>query len=40
MTTPEFEQVLADAGLRVDSYLTPDGMWVRAVPGDGNQPEP
>jgi len=32
MTTPVFEQVLAEAGLRVDEYLTPDGTWVRAVP--------
>ena len=34
MTTPVFEQVLAEAGLRVDAYLTPDGIWVRAVPVD------
>lgn len=35
MTTPEFEQLLAEAGLRVDAYLTADGIWVRAIPDDG-----
>lgn len=29
---PAFEQVLADAGLRLDAYLTPDHMWARARP--------
>ena len=33
MTEAEFEQALAEAGLRVDAYLTPDRSWVRAVPG-------
>jgi hypothetical protein len=32
LTREQFEQALADAGLRVDAYLTEDGMWVRAVP--------
>ncbi|MEU0116799.1 class I SAM-dependent methyltransferase [Streptomyces bobili] len=27
----QFEQALAEAGLRVDRYLTEDGTWVRAV---------
>lgn len=31
MTEAEFEQALAEAGLRVDAYLTPDRSWVRAV---------
>jgi hypothetical protein len=35
MTTPEFEQALTESGLRVDEYLTPDGVWVRAVPEPG-----
>jgi hypothetical protein len=26
------EAALAEAGLAVDAYLTPDGSWVRAVP--------
>ncbi|MFJ4579801.1 class I SAM-dependent methyltransferase [Streptomyces echinatus] len=32
LTKERFESVLAEAGLEVDTYLTPDGMWVRAVP--------
>ncbi|MFD4879973.1 class I SAM-dependent methyltransferase [Streptomyces sp. NPDC058420] len=32
LTQDQFEEALAEAGLRVDSYLTPDGIWVRAVP--------
>ncbi|MGW4446085.1 class I SAM-dependent methyltransferase [Streptomyces sp. NPDC004682] len=31
LTVAEFEEALAEAGLEVDSYLTEDGMWVRAV---------
>ncbi len=32
LSTEQFEQALAEVGLRVDAYLTDDGMWVRAVP--------
>ncbi|MFL6110434.1 MAG: class I SAM-dependent methyltransferase [Catenulispora sp.] len=32
LTPEQFEQALAEVGLRVDSYLTADGTWVRAVP--------
>lgn len=32
LTKEQFESVLAEAGLEVDTYLTPDGIWVRAVP--------
>ncbi|MET9014844.1 class I SAM-dependent methyltransferase [Streptomyces olivaceoviridis] len=32
LTKEQFESALAEAGLEVDTYLTPDGMWVRAVP--------
>ncbi|MFG2929565.1 class I SAM-dependent methyltransferase [Streptomyces achromogenes] len=32
LTKEQFESALAEAGLRVDRYLTPDGVWVRAVP--------
>ena len=32
MTREEFEEALAEAGLRVDEYLTEDRIWVRAVP--------
>ncbi|GAA2192615.1 class I SAM-dependent methyltransferase [Streptomyces bangladeshensis] len=32
LTKEQFESALAEAGLEVDAYLTPDGMWVRAVP--------
>lgn len=38
MTTEVFEQALAEAGLRVDTYLTPDGGWVRAVPAATTEP--
>jgi hypothetical protein len=32
LTQAEFESALTEAGLAVDSYLTPDGVWVRALP--------
>jgi SAM-dependent methyltransferase len=32
LTRGQFEEALAQAGLEVDKYLTPDGIWVRAVP--------
>lgn len=32
LTTAQFEEALAEAGLKVDTYLTDDGTWVRAVP--------
>ncbi|MES4888590.1 class I SAM-dependent methyltransferase [Streptomyces sp. NPDC096012] len=32
LTKEQFESALAEAGLEVDAYLTPDEMWVRAVP--------
>ncbi|MGW7072684.1 class I SAM-dependent methyltransferase [Streptomyces sp. NPDC054855] len=32
LTQEEFEQALEEAGLRVDKYLTEDGVWVRALP--------
>ncbi|MFE4408507.1 class I SAM-dependent methyltransferase [Streptomyces sp. NPDC093064] len=32
LSKEEFEGTLAEAGLRVDRYLTEDGTWVRAVP--------
>ncbi|MEV5609245.1 class I SAM-dependent methyltransferase [Streptomyces sp. NPDC052225] len=32
LTESEFEQALAEAGLRIDRVLTDDGRWVRAVP--------
>ncbi|MEU6993575.1 methyltransferase domain-containing protein [Streptomyces sp. NPDC046465] len=35
LTTEEFEGALAEAGLKVDEYLTEDGIWVRAVPVAG-----
>ncbi|AWW42701.1 class I SAM-dependent methyltransferase [Streptomyces cadmiisoli] len=31
LTKEEFEDALAEAGLRVDEYLTDDRIWVRAV---------
>ena len=31
LTKEQFEEALAEAGLRVDRYLTEDGMWVRVV---------
>ncbi|MFE4668654.1 class I SAM-dependent methyltransferase [Streptomyces sp. NPDC056716] len=35
MTREEFEETLAESGLRVDEYLTEDRIWVRAVPVEG-----
>ncbi|MEV1069529.1 class I SAM-dependent methyltransferase [Streptomyces sp. NPDC050263] len=32
LTEEQFEEALAEAGLRVDRYLTEDRIWVRAVP--------
>jgi SAM-dependent methyltransferase len=32
LTDEQFEEALAEAGLRVDRYLTEDRVWVRAVP--------
>ncbi|MBX7548885.1 class I SAM-dependent methyltransferase [Streptomyces sp. NPDC004232] len=32
LTKEAFESALAEAGLEVDAYLTPDRTWVRAVP--------
>ncbi|MFF9282200.1 class I SAM-dependent methyltransferase [Streptomyces griseosporeus] len=32
LTKQQFEEALAEAGLRVDRYLTEDRIWVRAVP--------
>jgi SAM-dependent methyltransferase len=34
LTPAAFEAALAGAGLRVDRFLTEDGVWVRAVPVD------
>ncbi|MEW2518568.1 class I SAM-dependent methyltransferase [Actinacidiphila alni] len=34
LTIEDFEQALRDAHLALDAYLTPDRVWVRAVPGD------
>lgn len=31
LTKEQFESALEEAGLEVDEYLTPDGVWVRAV---------
>lgn len=31
LTKEQFEQALAEAGLKVDTYLTEDRIWVRAV---------
>ncbi|WP_406175871.1 class I SAM-dependent methyltransferase [Streptomyces canus] len=31
LTTEQFEEALAEAGLKVDRYLTEDRIWVRAV---------
>ncbi|WP_405932647.1 class I SAM-dependent methyltransferase [Streptomyces sp. NBC_00827] len=31
LTKEQFEEALGEAGLRVDRYLTEDGVWVRAV---------
>ncbi|MFF4354157.1 class I SAM-dependent methyltransferase [Streptomyces sp. NPDC001530] len=33
LTKDEFEGALGEAGLRVDRYVTEDGVWVRAVKG-------
>ncbi|MFJ7148271.1 class I SAM-dependent methyltransferase [Streptomyces sp. NPDC100445] len=33
LTEEQFESALEEVGLVVDAYLTPDGIWVRAVPG-------
>ncbi|MFD4410658.1 class I SAM-dependent methyltransferase [Streptomyces sp. NPDC058476] len=33
LTRDQFEEALREAGLRVDRYLTGDGVWVRAVKG-------
>lgn len=35
LTKEQFEGALAEAGLRVDKYLTDDRTWVRAVPAAG-----
>lgn len=35
LTKEQFEGALAEAGLRVDKYLTDDRIWVRAVPAAG-----
>ncbi|MET8243585.1 class I SAM-dependent methyltransferase [Streptomyces sp. NPDC005202] len=32
LTREQFEEALAEAGLKVDRYLTQDGTWVRVVP--------
>ncbi|MDO0932338.1 class I SAM-dependent methyltransferase [Streptomyces sp. DG2A-72] len=32
LTKEQFEEALAEAGLRVDKYLTDERIWVRAVP--------
>ncbi len=32
LSKEQFEGCLDEAGLRVDRYLTEDGIWVRAVP--------
>ncbi|MGW1022562.1 class I SAM-dependent methyltransferase [Streptomyces sp. NPDC002577] len=32
LTKDAFEEALAEAGLKVDRYLTDDGTWVRALP--------
>ncbi|MGW1803831.1 class I SAM-dependent methyltransferase [Streptomyces sp. NPDC002078] len=32
LTKEQFESALEEAGLEVDTYLTPDRVWVRAVP--------
>lgn len=34
LTQDQFEEALAETGLKVDSYLTPDRVWVRAVTMD------
>lgn len=32
LTKEQFEEALGEAGLRVDRYVTEDGIWVKAVP--------
>lgn len=32
MTMEQFEEALAESGLRVDHYLTDDRIWVKAIP--------
>ncbi|MFF3815214.1 class I SAM-dependent methyltransferase [Streptomyces bluensis] len=32
LTREQFEEALGEAGLRVDRYVTEDGIWVKAVP--------
>lgn len=32
LTRKQFEEALGEAGLKVDRYLTEDGIWVKAVP--------
>jgi SAM-dependent methyltransferase len=41
LTKDQFEEALVEAGLKVDSYLTPDRIWVRAVAvtGEAEAPE-
>lgn len=34
LSQEQFEAALAEAGLKVDAYLTPDRVWVRAVRAD------
>ncbi|BCL31371.1 class I SAM-dependent methyltransferase [Streptomyces aurantiacus] len=34
LSKEEFEEALGEAGLRVDTYLTEDRIWVRAVPAE------
>lgn len=36
LTRQQFEEALGEADLKVDHYLTEDGMWVRAVPAAGH----
>ncbi|MFJ5549422.1 class I SAM-dependent methyltransferase [Streptomyces sp. NPDC093225] len=38
LTREGFEAALAEAGLTADAYLTPDGIWVRAVAGRPGAP--
>ncbi|MBC3841148.1 class I SAM-dependent methyltransferase [Streptacidiphilus sp. 4-A2] len=35
LTDEQFEEVLAEAGLELDAYLTPDRTWARAVAAPG-----
>ncbi|MDX3576331.1 class I SAM-dependent methyltransferase [Streptomyces sp. FL07-04A] len=39
LTGEQFEEALAEAGLRVDRYLTDDRVWVRVVPMTDRGPE-